>query len=259
MLQYSIPFVLKKAFYLFLYFAFFQLKAQPTEKGYRSTSHWYSPIYTEYRFNLDKIIWSNVELRNGSSASTPEENYDFSTQLGYKYKFNTYWQGGLSFKNSIRNTTQINNFQGDISHLGSIKSISFVKRLSLEIIDLSDIRLQNMARFSIYVHLAKTFGNGNIKWQPMFSIQTYKKYEWDKDIRTLGDQRLIDLTRLQTAINVLIDKNLTLSFFGIRQTEYYFAQATFDEEGNEKKPFRKLNLITPTWGVSVKCVFGKID
>ncbi|GAB4340375.1 MAG: hypothetical protein OHK0038_19850 [Flammeovirgaceae bacterium] len=249
----------KYILYLSFVFLIFQAKAQPTEKGYRHTSHWYSPIYTEYRLDIDKVIWGNLELRNGSSASAPEENYEFSTQLGYRHNFNTYWQGGVSLRNSIRNTTQINNFQVEVAHLGAIKSISFVKRLSLEVIDLSDNQMQNMARYSIYVQLARTFGTSKVKWQPMFSIQAFKKYEFDKDIRTLGEQRFIDLTRLQVSLNVLIDKNLTLSFFGIRQTEYYFAQATYDEEGNEKKPFRKLNLITPTWGMSVKCIFGKID
>lgn len=228
------------------------LLAQPTEKLRRNIAFWASPIHTLYKLDPDQTLWTALEIRYNSPASTPEENYQLAASLGYQHQFNTYWIGNLAFKNAHYHTRQINTFQGEIAHHGAIKSVAFVKKLSLEIIDFSDLRRQNMARYSLYVHWAKTWGNNAVKWQPMFSVQLFKKHEWDVAIRTLGDQRFIDLTRITATLNILLDKQTTISLFAIRQTEYYFAYPTYDEEGNEKQPFRKLNLITPTFGITIR-------
>lgn len=233
-----------------------QLLAQPTERLRRNTAYWTSPTHTFYKLDPDQSLWANLEIRYNSPATTPEENYHLATSIGYQHQLNTYWLGGLSFKNAHYHTRQINTLQADIGHYGAIKSLEFVKKFFLEIIDFSDLRRQNMARYSLYVHWAKTFGNKTVKWQPMLAIQFFKKHEWDVAIRTLGDQRFIDLTRISVNLNILLDKQTTISLFVLRQTEYYFAYPTYDEEGNEKQPFRKLNLITPTWGFSIRHVLN---
>ena len=52
-------------------------------------------------------------------------------------------------------------------------------------------------------------------------------------------------------------KKWLVSLFILRETDYFFAQEIFNENGELKKPFRKLNLFTPTYGVGLRYFWQK--
>jgi exopolysaccharide biosynthesis predicted pyruvyltransferase EpsI len=63
------------------------------------------------------------------------------------------------------------------------------------------------------------------------------------------NKRRIDKTRLKLEAAYLLSERFSLSLFVQHETDYFFAVAQFDQNGQMLNPDRRLNLLAPTVGV----------
>ncbi|MBB3696076.1 DUF2490 domain-containing protein [Flammeovirga yaeyamensis] len=238
--------------------------AQETEKRYLDTSFW--------------TIWNvDYQLNNGDSVffegNTRSSNFDSyivdglkmnraHVMLGYAHKLTPKLYIGASIRSVFEPNWNVWYYRGFLQHNGQIGGLlDFQKRLQYEYISPNEIEdkpgdRSDFGRFGFWAMLGKSFPIGNAKFRGEFS---YEIFVHTNDEST--EERLVDLSRLRFDFYYLLNENIRIGAFAMRDTQFFFAPATlpsYDEDGNivqPAKPERNLNLITPVYGLTFKYSF----
>ena len=247
---------------LFSGLLFFNIEVygQPTEKSKVET-----PLRLGYEFNY---------FLSGSSYFFVRGNYDrgdetfgllgnspFSERnlgLGYERFLREKWQVGVwyrRFKGAVAGRR--NYYQGYVRHNGTIGSLLFVKSFSLTLlseVDNTTFDNGNNVEFGLSAYLGKRYQLGK------FKMQTGLQYEAIKWHEPVGDARRINETRMSFRHQIKLKDSWLVELFAQRQTQYFFAEEStrFNSAGQiiEFKPYRKLNLFKPIYGISVRVMLN---
>ncbi|MDW7691783.1 hypothetical protein R9C00_16440 [Flammeovirgaceae bacterium SG7u.111] len=226
-------------------FASIKLVAQPLEKS-RLSSEFSVKLFVD--FHLD----SGSRFLGGFSVKNSEYNGTFLDEalLGYEYQFKGRWSAGFLqrlYRNSRFDTHASQLF---LRHGGHIGSLFFDKRLSYEY-RYSEQNAEGNP-LSLFVSLGKSF---QVKGLVFFTALSYELSQFTA-LESSADQRRINKTRLRYDLVWVSNNGFQAGLYARKETRYFFAQEQYDEEGNLIKSYRKLNLISPQFGVSLRYIFN---
>lgn len=227
----------------------------PTVKDLTGVDTWFGAS-TELYFDNHSSLSISGNLQRSSFAGDRLGNSPFDETLlmiSYQHFFKEKWQLRLS---QSRNRIVIGRRDislGTIQHNGRIGSLIFGKTLGVELLQFKDdLSKENDFQISSSVYLGKRLQLNN---RP---IQLGFRYEAFRNVNTVGDPRRISKTRFWFESQLYISNRINIGVFAMRETDYFFVEETFglDEDGNMVilKPYRKLNLITPTYGIRLRFI-----
>ncbi len=226
-------------------FASMELVAQPLEKSRLSSEFSVKPFID---FHLD----SGSRFLGGFSVKNSEYNGTFLDEalLGYEHQFKGRWSAG--FIQRLHRNTRFDTHASQlfVRHGGHIGSLFFDKRLSYEYRYGEENAEGNP--LSLFVSLGKTFQLSGLDF---FTALSYELSQFTA-LESSGDQRRINKTRLRYDLVWASEHGFQVGLFARKETRYFFAQEQYDEDGNLIKPYRKLNLISPQFGVSLRYIFN---
>ncbi len=236
-----------------------QVLAQPLEKSKRSVAFWaeqqfYTDTITKPHWFVETQFRYSTLQNNERNISSSFPFYRFQLMVGKLWIFNQNWGGGLSARPVFEKNRTYLFSRGFLQHTGRINNTRLLKRLSFEYISDSNTPAFYWARTAGFIEIEKPFYWKN---QPLFTSVSYEfflNHRTESNPIPEENERLIDRSRLRLNMGIAI-KNWLISLFVLRETDYFFAQEVFDENGELKKPFRKLNLLTPTYGVSLRYIW----
>ena len=246
---------------LILLFSFDWVTAQPTEKNKIDTESHATGTGEIYLPNSGRVFLL-ANYQRGDKAFGRLGNTPFSErnlEIGYEYFLKEKWQFGLSYRRyKGANAGRDNYYKAYGRHNGNIKSLIFSKELSVSFLKEVDEPYlydnANNTQVNLSVYLGKRYKLG------VLTMQTGGEYLISRWNEAFGNRRTFNETELSFRHQVLLGKKLVLELFAKRQTQYFFAEEStrFDKDGNiiEQKPYRKLNLFTPIYGVSLRFVIN---
>lgn len=246
------------AFFLFL--ADFSL-AQPLEKAKQSSAIWleqqfFSDSLSRPHWFIESQFRYSTLKNNNSKISDSFPFYRAQLMVGKLWFFNQSWQGGVSGRYALENNRSLFFSRLFLRHRGYLKKIKLIKRLDWEhITDSIDPSLY-WARTSGFIEAERVFKLNKRIIYSSVSYQFFINHRTAQNPIPEDNERFIDRTRLRLNVGLPINRWL-VSLFLLRETDYFYAQEVFDETGSLKKPFRKLNIFTPTYGLSIRYIWSK--
>lgn len=250
----------KRGFFCLLWLMFFltEGKGQPTEKLYKKTeiradfwgfsdslyrTHWFVQANLRYTFS-------------GSTAPTVHflPFHYYHLMLGRQWQLSEHWQIGVLVKGAARQTGKLLFSGGFLQHTGTIGKLRLDKKLEWTHILDSRSPPFYAARTSAILRLCYPFEWKKQTWTPEFSYALLSYQHAKKSPLPPQTKRRIDRSRLKIGLT-LAHKSWLFSLFFLKETDYFFAEELRDAQGKIKKPFRKLNLIMPVWGLRL-CYVG---
>jgi hypothetical protein len=241
--------------------------AQETEKSYRGLGLWPEveavyQLYPKGFFYFNNQWRYNTDQEGGqiSEDGIFAKFEDIRITLGYEQDLGEQWRAGiaqrLSFEENQRNWyTRL-----QLRHEGKIGSVAFVKQATFDHIEVMDLNLGenqpksediNRALFTGGLEkpfkLKETQFTAGLEYQIMFLIEPEKEENSQNP-----PPRRVDRTRLTGELTWLPNKTYSLSLYAMRQTHYFKAGATFNEDQTVKEPEHNFNLITPVIGLKLQ-------
>lgn len=191
------------------------------------------------------------------------DHYPFNTHLlylkaGYEKALSEmfYLGGSGQFEKDIYDSFL--NLRANVSHRGKLKSIYFIKELSVEHINNispSHANQPNIGSLSLAGALVKPFIIREEKnLYIMLSLKPYKYFYWDGNSSAFATRR-INSTKLRLDLTYMLTKNIYIGVFALRETVYYYRQGTFDNSGSQVVPEGKVNRVSPTVGFHLNYIF----
>ncbi len=232
-----------------------------------STYKGYNPNNTAFGYQAHYFtqqqhrVYSAIELRTQSGLSAtnkPIGNLPFHMvgfKIGYEHLFGTYWSGGANWQYEGIYADRMRTLQAYLQHNGSIGRVYFIKRLVAEDLRHRDRSFQDRGRIGLGIDLIYPFSVKNMRFMAKASYTALQDQNWYNKLLP-SENRFVDFTLAELSLAVLIKKGWVLSFFGQRETFYYLGQASFDGNGNIVNPERKVNIITPVWGIRLQSFFN---
>jgi len=243
----------------------FLAAAQETKKSYRGLGLWPDAevvyqLYPKGFFYFDNQWRYNTDQDGGQiSESGVFSNFeDIRVTLGYEQDLGEQWRAGiaqrLSFEEEQRNWyTRV-----QLRHEGKIGSVAFIKQATYDHIEVKDLNLvenqppsKAINRVLFTGGLEKPFKiketqfTGGLEYQVLFLIDPEAKNQ------DPGPSR-VDRTRMTGELTWLPNKTYSLSLYAMRQTHYFKAGATYNEDQTVKEPEHNFNLITPVIGLKLQ-------
>ncbi len=234
---------------------------QPLEKDWRNTALW-AETQLLVKNSQQHLWFSELQVRYSTlpdNQNTIAEAFPFYRAhlwVGRQWHFSEAWQGSLSGRVALENNRQLLFSTLYAQHSGSLGRFKLVKRLQWEHLTDSQETPLYWARTSGWLWLSTSFQRRAFAWKPILSYQFFFNHRTADNPIPAENERLIDRTRLRFDLT-LCTAAWRVGVFAMRETDYFFAQEVFDENGEMKKPFRKLNLITPTYGISFRYIWEK--
>jgi len=240
-----------------LCFCLISLKAQPTFRELTGVDAWLNTSVELYFSGHSNLVFSGTVQRS-SFAGDRLGNSPFDETLlsiGYQHFLQEKWLLQFSQKRNRIITGRRDISSAAIQHNGKIESLIFLKTANVEFIQFKDdVNKEDDFRVSASVYLGKRV---DVKQIP---LQIGLRYEIFRDINPSGDPRRVSKSRLWFDSQLFISNHANLGFFAMRETDYFFAEETFglDDDGNlvTVKPYRKLNLFTPTYGIRLRFIIA---
>lgn len=260
-----------------------------TSKKYRDPALWQS-LKSDYFLKNGSLIYFESNYRssvnpifNNLGDRFPANNFfRIHNLLGFEYKASPHWYAGISGKFVNLSNEYIFYTKPYIYHKGFIKGIEFIKEGAFEL--LSYQKSNDLARLSAMVILAKEINltkkavpdllrefNGdeiprsrseqalrnshNLKF--LFSYRVLQIFVINDPDNVPFDKRRFDKTRLRFDIEYILNDKLSIDLFAMRETDYWYRLATYDENQNVVVPAGNLNKITPTFGLELKYTFKR--
>ena len=262
-----------------------------TSKKYRDPELWHS-LKADYFLKNGSLIYfesnyrSNVNpIFNNLGDRFPANNFfRIHNLLGFEYKVSPHWYPGISGKFVNRSNPNEYIFYTNpyLYHKGFFKGIEFIKEGAFEL--LSFQKSNDLARLSARVILAKEINltkkavphllrevsegeiprsrseqalknSHNLKF--LFSYRLFQIFVINDPDNVPYDRRRFDKTRLRFDIEYILNDKFSIDVFAMRETDYFFRLATYDENGNLITKPGNLNLITPTFGLELKYTFKR--
>lgn len=167
--------------------------------------------------------------------------------VGFEKKFKGKWSGGLSQK--VHTHNQLNTFgtSAFIRHSGSFLNLIFDKRLSYQV-EYSN-SAKTLGKASFFVSLAKKIELKKWVLYPAVSYQIFKESKQKDDP---SEKRRFSNSVLRADLLLSPTANILYGLFIQKETNFYFGLEQYDGNGIILKPFRKLNIIQPTLGLTFK-------
>ncbi len=259
---------MKLSYYLFLFlllfshfYAFSQIspkeEPQKTVYFYRDVEIW-TNYNMEYYLKSGSFLFAETNLRYSSSPySRNLDNvpiYQINQKIGYEQYLDKNWSMGFSARGLFeKQETQLFT-QMYFYHVSNIskKNIELIKNISFERIDFDNSSRKTESRITLGVALAKKFViNNKVRLRPIISYELFMRQYWLIKSHDLYNRRTIDMNRLRIELAYYLRNNLTISLYYTNQTEYYIAEADYDDKQNEINPIRNLNIVTPIIGFRV--------
>ncbi|MBX2842798.1 MAG: hypothetical protein KTR26_13590 [Flammeovirgaceae bacterium] len=204
-----------------------------------------SRLFSEIYFNN---LFSD-QYNNGESNITPIGSGQFL--LGFEKKFKGKWSGGLSQKFIQESQLKTYATRLFLRHSGSFLNLIFDKRLNYEVEYYSNAT-KPLGKASLFVSLAKRIEINKWAIYPAVSFQVFKASKQKDDP---SEKRRFSNSILRADFLLNPSANFLFGIFIQKETNYYFGLEQFDQNGMTLKPFRKLNIIQPTLGLTFKYQF----
>jgi hypothetical protein len=239
----------------------YQLSAQelPLFRESLPTNYW-TFLNSEYYFAKGSFLFyegnlrSSADVRFNTIQSLPAGFMHHL--LGYEQRLNEHWAIGLSGRLANRQQRQEWYTRLLLNHHSQIGTTAFLKQISVERLDRLSIRQGAEGRFMASLALSR-----NIRIAGKERIRVVGNYDaafWfpiDGRPPFYDNKRRFDLTRFRLEVAWLFSEQWSASIFAIHDTQYFFAIAQFDANGEMIKPDRRLNLLTPTIGFRLHARF----
>ena len=243
---------------LLLYVSFalfiFTSNANAQEKASRDAVIW-PQWQLRYVFPEQHMLFFQNQFRYNTNDALnqlgPMERVQF--RLGYEHAFTDHWRGGLSERYALEKHRHVLFTEVYLMHLGKIGSLNFIKRASFE--HLLEKERDNSGRVRFFAQLDKNFEVGNIRLAPALAAEFFFYQDFKEEDPYRWEERMVDRSRLRVAFTVAPTKQFAITPYFTRQIDYQFLEATFDENGNIKRPGGKWNISTAIWGLDLSYTF----
>lgn len=228
--------------------------AQPLQRLVRSADLW-SGVGVEKYFPKGSFYWGEIGMRSSANGELNQLEalpaYWLQAHIGYEHRLTRHWSAGAGGRVVADAGSDFLSVRPYIRHTGRLFGMEFIKQAQYEWFHFQSNRLPNDARMGGYMHLARNVRIGGQTFRPQLS---YEVMVWQRRNDPLAgtDRRRIDRTRLRADWMWFASEKMRVSAWAMRQTEYYFALESFDQEGNLLEPFRRLNVVLPVVGLSLK-------
>lgn len=227
----------------------------PLDKQKRDSEIW---TYTNisYDFEGDSYLFGRLHTQSLGKAKSLLTYKQY--RVGYAQFIQKNLHLGVFLQNDKENTITYRFF---LKHRSKISKVYFDKQISLEFLKYAKPQFDDFEQGRLWFGLSYPFKLGEKKqFYPQISYEIFKNLD-KADI--LQHQRKIDRTRLRFDLAYEFSSKVKLSFFALKETNYYFALAQFKLDSNgqmiETKPKRRLNLIRPVYGFSLYFTLGKLQ
>lgn len=229
--------------------------SQPLFKEKTSSNLWFG---TTVELNTKKhhrfLIGGDVQRSSFAGDRLGNTPFDETNLfVGYQFFLREAWQFQLNQRRNRIVTGRKDFSQGVVQHNGKIKSLIFVKQLSIEFIQSKDNRSSaDDFRFSLLTYIGKKIEIKGTIFQPGIRFEGFRNWN------TVGEPRRLSKTRLWIENQIRLSNNINLVLFAMRETDYFFAEEQYGLDDNGDlvllKPYRKLNLFTPTYGIKLRVI-----
>jgi len=243
--------------YFFLLSIGESLTAQPVFKEKTGNDGWLSSSVEIYLNNHSNfIIDGNLQRSSFAGDRLGNSPFDETNLLiGYQHFFKEKWQLRLTQSRNRIVTGRRDFSKLSLQHNGKIESLIFLKRFTTAYVQFrDDFNQDDDIRLSLFAYLGKRFQVNNRTMQLGVSYEAFRNWN------AVGEPRRISSTSLALDYQLFITKNLILTAFARRDTDYFFAEEQFglDDDGNFVllKPFRRLNLFTPVYGIKLRFILA---
>ncbi|WP_028978743.1 hypothetical protein [Sporocytophaga myxococcoides] len=239
---------------IFFIFIFSKVAAQSdgvlklyTPETYKSTisGNWYFESGTFVYLESNFAYQDGFYIRDFS----PFNNLNYvDARLGVQFQISDKWSGGLSQKLAKKEVNGLSYTEFNLVHQGKIKSLDFLKQASLEYKKHLSTNLNDLGILSLFGGLHKGFKVKSRQLGVMVSYRAFKIKELGGDEYSIYKKRFINKTILRVDAYIEAFKGIYVGLFALRDTEYY---PTMNAGPNDR-----LNLVTPTYGVSLNFVIN---
>lgn len=230
-------------------------QTMPTERVVQDEAYWLNFNFNYFNKN-GSLLFAETNLRH--STFPDAENlgiaplYRIQNLLGYEFRLTDQWGVGISGRYVMEKRFDTFFSKVYLNHSGKIGNIQFFKQFGIEQANYFLRTIKNQGNFSASLTLAHDIhlSNGHIL-RPTLTYEFLIALNFGITTASTPNKRRIDQTMLKAEIAYFLNKRWSLGLFFIHQSDYYFALAQYDKDGELIKPDRRLNLLTPTIGLRV--------
>ncbi len=168
--------------------------------------------------------------------------------MGVQFQISEKWSGGISQKLARSQVNGLSYTGFNVEHQGKIKSIDFIKLATLEYRKHINANVNDLALISFLAGLHKSILVKERQLGFLVSYRAFKIREIGGDEFSIFKKRFINKTVLRADVYFEALKGIYIGLFALRDTDYY---PTINAGANDK-----LNIITPTYGVTLNFVIN---
>lgn len=239
--------------FLIVFITIKQVQAQPVFKEKTGVDLWatgQAEVYFKGHSSL--ILGGNVQRSSFAGDRLGNSPFDETNVLiGYEHFIRKRWQVGIQQRQNRIVTGPKNFTTGYIRHNGQIESIIFTKKLFGSYVR-DKVNNRDDVELGLSTYIGKRFDYLKLPMQTGVRLEAFRNW------KAVGDPRRISRTSICLEHQVLINDHVSLVAFAMRNTSYFFIEETFgpDNDGNIVllKPYRRLNLYTPTYGIKLRVI-----
>ncbi|GAL84794.1 hypothetical protein CHU_3823 [Sporocytophaga myxococcoides] len=230
-----------------------------TEVGAQGVSKFYHPNTFRASISGNCYFQSGTYIYIESSGSYQEGFYirDFSPfnklnsvdlGIGVQFQISEKWSGGLSQKLARSQVNGLSYTGFNVEHQGKIKNIDFIKLATLEYRKHINAPVNDLGMIALLGGLHKSIKVKERQLGFMASYRAFKIREIGGDEYSIFRKRFINKTVLRIDVYFEAIKGIYIGLFALRDTNYY---PSANAGANDK-----LNIITPTYGVTLNFVIN---
>jgi hypothetical protein len=247
---------MKKLYFILLLMLPLTAQAQPARKATMEATIWpelqlgygigedgFLFFRNQYRINTDDR-YNNLR-ENGLLSNF--ERIEFS--LGYEHTLTDHWRGGAIVRYAAENFPKTTFYSLFMRHNGDISKLYFNKQLMYEYA--TQEKQDAYSRFKLTGELGWRLGIKDHFLTPSLSYEVLLRTEFGEGDDT-QKQRTIDRTRLRLGLTYEATERFRITPYIVRQTDYFFVEARYDEDNKEIDPAGKYNRVQPIVGLEVK-------
>ncbi|MFD2246156.1 DUF2490 domain-containing protein [Pontibacter ruber] len=242
---------------LLMFVAMLPLLAQAQSKVTASTSIW-PELQFSYGVGESGILFLQSQYRintdgryNDLSESGLLSGLErIELVAGYEHTLTEHWRLGAMYRYAIEDYPKTSFIGAFLRHNGNIKSLYFNKQVQYDHVLQEDQDAKG--NFRAMAELGKRLPLKDKYITPAISYELMLLSDYKKDENTSADERTVDRTRLRLGLTYELTEQLRITPYFMRQTDYYYVQARFDEDMQVIEEASKRNRIVPIIGLEIK-------
>ena len=216
----------------------------------------FTSLRSEVLFEKGSSLYGEFSYISPKAYSSLNETYRSYLWLGYEQALSSKWYGGISGRMNFVEAGPGSFFtRVNLSHRGYIGKFFFYKEFltfeHLYYASSGSYKRKAEGRYAPSIGIGRAFDIGGRALYIGVNYRLFVNFDFQNDNSSIYDKRKIDRTKLRFDVTYQFLPHWCAGVYYLRDTEYYFTLAQYNQYNQVVVPNYKLNQITQGLGITL--------